>query len=62
MQSEGQVLAEKLRAAGVPVAARNYTGVTHEFFGAGAVVAKGKEARAFVGERPRAAFGTGAGS
>ena len=51
LRSEGQTLAQKLQAAGVPVASRYYPGVTHEFFGMGAVVAKAKEAEAFVGSQ-----------
>lgn len=42
LRSEGQAYAQRLRAAGVPVKASNYNGVTHEFFGAGAVVSKAK--------------------
>ena len=44
LQSEGLALAEKMKAAGVQVDARNYDGVTHEFFGMGLIVAKAKEA------------------
>ena len=52
---------KKLMAAGVPVDFRNYQGMTHEFFGLGASVAKAKEAemlassdltRAFAHEAP----------
>ncbi|HEY0194843.1 MAG TPA: alpha/beta hydrolase fold domain-containing protein, partial [Kofleriaceae bacterium] len=42
LRSEGQALASKLKAAGVKVDALDVTGVTHEFFGMGAVVAKAK--------------------
>jgi acetyl esterase len=44
LRSDGQALAEKLKQAGVPVTYRNFDGVTHEFFGMGAVVDKAKEA------------------
>jgi acetyl esterase/lipase len=44
LRSEGQMLADRLRDAGVRVDARTYDGVTHEFFGMGAVVAKAKAA------------------
>ncbi len=44
LRSEGQMLAEKLKAAGVQVDYRNYDGVAHEFFGMGAVVDKAKQA------------------
>ena len=49
LRSEGQTLAEKLKAAGVAVDYRNYDGVTHEFFGTGAVVDKAKQAVAQAG-------------
>ncbi|MBC8126800.1 MAG: alpha/beta hydrolase, partial [Gloeobacteraceae cyanobacterium ES-bin-144] len=38
LRSEGEALAKKLTADGVVVAYKNYEGVTHEFFGMGAVV------------------------
>ena len=44
LRSEGQALAKKLKAAGVEVDEKNYEGVTHEFFGMGAVVDKAKAA------------------
>jgi acetyl esterase/lipase len=50
------LLAERLRAAGVPVEAMDYEGVTHEFFGMGAAVADAKAAQGFVGQRLRQAF------
>ncbi len=56
LRSEGQMLAEKLKADGVDVAYKNYDGVTHEFFGMGAVVDEAKEANAFVSSRLKAAF------
>lgn len=56
LQSEGQMLAEKLRGAGVQVESRNYDGVTHEFFGMGAVVSKAKQAVAQAGMSLRTAF------
>ncbi|MBC8137637.1 MAG: hypothetical protein H8F28_17285 [Fibrella sp.] len=54
--TDGQTLADRFRAAGVSVRYRPYTGVTHEFFGTGAVVAKGRDAVAFAAEGLRAAF------
>jgi acetyl esterase/lipase len=54
------MLAERLRAAGVPVQATDYEGVTHEFFGAGAAIADAKAAQAFVGEQLRSAFANSA--
>ena len=38
LQSDGIMLAEKLKEAEVSVESKNYDGVTHEFFGMGAVV------------------------
>ena len=45
LRSEGRAYAERLASAGVAVDYTNYAGVTHEFFGMGAVLA---EARAAV--------------
>jgi len=56
LRSDGEVYAEKLRAAGVPVTVQKYDGVTHEFFGMGAVVDKAKQAQQLAGEKLRAAF------
>jgi acetyl esterase/lipase len=44
LRSEGKRYADLLQQAGVPVDYKNYDGVTHEFFGMGAVVDKAKEA------------------
>jgi acetyl esterase/lipase len=44
LRSEGQRYAERLLEAGVPVAYRNFEGVTHEFFGMGAVIDDAKQA------------------
>ncbi|HEX6012720.1 MAG TPA: alpha/beta hydrolase, partial [Geminicoccaceae bacterium] len=59
LRSEGQALADRLRQAGVPVEAMNYDGVTHEFFGTGAVVADARAAQQFAGQRLREAFAPG---
>jgi acetyl esterase len=59
LRSEGEILAAKLREAGVPVERRNYEGVTHEFFGMAPAVADAQAAQDFVGERLRAALGSG---
>lgn len=50
LRSEGEMLAAKLRGAGVTVRQKTYDGVTHEFFGMGAVVDKAKNAVAFAAE------------
>jgi acetyl esterase/lipase len=44
LRSEGEAYAARLGAAGVPVRTRTFEGVTHEFFGMGAVVDKAKDA------------------
>lgn len=44
LRSEGEHYADRLRSYDVPVHARLFRGVTHEFFGLGAVLAEGKEA------------------
>lgn len=56
LRSEGEALANKLKSDGVEVAYKNYDGVTHEFFGMGAVVDKAKEANAFVCANLKTAF------
>lgn len=57
LRSDGESLAMKLRAAGVPVEQKTFSGVTHEFFGMGAVVAKAKEAEDLGIARLKSAFG-----
>ncbi len=61
LRSEGQDLANKLKAAGVEVAYRNYEGVVHEFFGMDAVVADAKRAQEFAAERLKADLAKPAG-
>ena len=56
LRSEGQMLAKKLTGAGVKVDAADYTGVAHEFFGMGAVVAKAKQAQQRAGKNLKAAL------
>lgn len=58
LRSEGKMLADKLEAAGVDTSYRNYEGVTHEFFGMGAVVADAKDAMTFGAGQLRGAFGS----
>ena len=58
LRSDGVKLEEALSDAGVPVERREYDGVTHEFFGCGAVLEKAREAVDFAGERLKVAFGT----
>ncbi|MBA3481676.1 MAG: alpha/beta hydrolase fold domain-containing protein [Pirellulales bacterium] len=56
LRREGEAYAEKLKAAGVAVDYKNVDGVTHEFFGMGAVVDKAKESVAHVGDNLTAHF------
>ena len=56
LASDGQLLAEKLRAAGVKVTHEQYKGVTHEFFGMDAVVAKAVKAQDIAARDLKAAL------
>lgn len=56
LRSEGAMYANRLKDAGVDVRYQNYDGVTHEFFGMGAVVDKAKQAVQLAGDRLKAAF------
>lgn len=57
LRSDGDMLVETLKAAGVDTTHKLYTGVTHEFFGMDAVVAKAREAQDFAVAQLRTAFG-----
>lgn len=57
LRSDGDLLVQRLRAAGVQVTSRQWDGATHEFFGGDAVIRDAQEAQRFAGERLRAAFG-----
>ncbi len=59
LQSEGEILAERLAAAGNEVEQMTYDGVTHEFFGMGAVVPGAQEAVDKASASLREAFGEG---
>ncbi|MDP9018494.1 MAG: alpha/beta hydrolase, partial [Candidatus Eremiobacteraeota bacterium] len=50
LRTDGVLLELALKTAGVTVNRKEYTGVTHEFFGTAAVVAKAKDAQIFAGE------------
>ena len=54
--SDGVQLEAALKTAGVAVERKNYQGVTHEFFGMAAVVAKAKDAQEYAGQRLKQAF------
>lgn len=56
LQSQGTVYAQALEDAGVDVTRTLYKGVTHEFFGMGALVDKAAEAVAVVAGRLQEAF------
>ena len=56
LMSEGKLLAEKLEKAGNDVTYKNYEGVTHEFFGMGAVVSKSADAQDFVAKELKNSF------
>lgn len=56
LQEEGREFADRLQSEGMTVAYRDFAGVTHEFFGMGAVLSKAREAQAFAGENLRKAF------
>lgn len=58
LRSDGEMLAQKLQAAGVPAVQRTWSGATHEFFGMAPVVPDATEAQAFAAMRLREAFGT----
>ena len=57
LRSEGAAYVQKLMDAGVVVDYRNYPGVTHEFFGMGAVLDDAKQAVAQAALGLRKAFG-----
>ncbi|RYY02636.1 MAG: alpha/beta hydrolase [Gammaproteobacteria bacterium] len=54
--SEGKAYADRLKVEGVNVDYREYKGVTHEFFGMGAVVKKAKDAEDFASANLKKAF------
>jgi acetyl esterase len=56
LHDDGQKYADKLKAAGIQVRYENYDGVTHEFFGMGAVVDTAKRAEMFAADGLQAAF------
>lgn len=57
LRSEGKAYAEKLHSVGVPVTYKLYPGVTHEFFGMGAVVDEAKDAEMLAATELKKAFG-----
>ena len=57
LRSDGAAYAQKLITSGVPVSYRNYSGVTHEFFGMGAVLDESKQAVEQAAQGLKQAFG-----
>jgi acetyl esterase len=57
LESEGRAYADKLKKDGVKVDYHEYKGVTHEFFGMGAVVPEAKNAEQFAADGLKKAFG-----
>jgi len=56
LASEGELLSEKLKAAGVDTTYKLYDGVTHEFFGMATVVPQAAEAQKLAAEKLKNAF------
>lgn len=54
LRDDGALMETALKAAGVSVERRVYSGVTHEFFGLGALVQQAAQAQAYAGERLKA--------
>ena len=59
LQSDGMLLRDKLKDAGVDVNFKNYDGVTHEFFGMAAIVPEAKDAQGVVADDLKKAFKKG---
>lgn len=57
LRSDGEMLAEKLKAAGVSATQRTFAGVNHEFFGMAAVIDKALEAQQMAADALKRAFG-----
>ncbi|MFC5344525.1 alpha/beta hydrolase [Brevundimonas staleyi] len=58
LRTEGELLAEKLEAAGVETRSKTFHGSTHEFFGMGLVVPDAAAAQTFAAHELKRAFGT----
>lgn len=56
LQTEGKLLSDKLKDAGVDVDYKLYKGVTHEFFGMATVVPDAKDAQAYASNRMKSGF------
>lgn len=60
LHDQGEIYAQQLTDVGVDTTVTTYDGVTHEFFGTGAVVDKANDAVAGAADGLRGAFGTDA--
>lgn len=60
LRDDGKAYADKLKAAGIPVALETYPGVLHEFFGMGAAVDQARKAEGFAAGELKKAFAAGA--
>jgi acetyl esterase/lipase len=56
LRSDGAMLEEALKQANVKVTRKEYEGVTHEFFGAAAVLPAAKKAQSFAADQLKDAF------
>jgi acetyl esterase len=56
LRSDGTVLEEALKQAGIPVMRKEYEGVTHGFFGAAPVLPAAKKAQSFAADQLKDAF------
>ena len=56
LRSEGEMLADNFKKAGVDTEQKLYNGTTHEFFGMAAVVPEAKQAQGFAVEKLKRAF------
>ncbi len=56
LRSDGEMLAAKIRDAGGAADQKTFEGVTHEFFGMGAVLTQARDAEAYAAEALKKAF------
>ncbi len=57
LRADGEILAKRMKTAGVEVTQKTYPAVTHEFFGMGAVVDSAKDAEQSAADALKRAFG-----
>lgn len=56
LRSEGEMLSDNLKKAGVATTYKLYKGVTHEFFGMAAIIPEAKEAQGYASDELKKAF------